>query len=157
VIAREALVEAMRRLRLVASDLRHDPVTSLEQALSDYLDRIFADADVQLVVTGDETWVPAAVLDEAFLIIREALRNALKHGRPQSVLIGVGLTIYELRVRVYDDGRGLECGGADSPLAGTGPATMRERAALLGGSLEISSEPGRGTSVELSVPAGMPR
>jgi signal transduction histidine kinase len=151
VAAREALVEALRRLRLVTSDLRDDPVTSLEKALLDYLDRIYTDADVRLAVTGDEAWVPAVVLDEAFLIIREALRNALKHGEPQSVMIGVNLTAHELRARVRDDGRGFVCGDADSPLTGNGLATMRERAALLGGSLKISSEPGCGTNVELNV------
>jgi len=151
-IAREVLVEAMRRLRLVLSGLRDDPVTSLEKALLDYLDRVCADADVRLAVTGDEAWAPAVVRDEAFLIVREALRNALKHGAPQSVLIGINLTIDELRVRVHDDGRGFACdAGEDLPPAGTGLATMRERAALLGGSLTVSSEPGRGTSVELRV------
>ncbi|HXT90208.1 MAG TPA: ATP-binding protein, partial [Trebonia sp.] len=54
---------------------------------------------------------------------------------------------------VDDDGTGFVCGDdAESPAAGTGLATMRERAALLGGSLAIVSKPGRGTSVELSVP-----
>jgi signal transduction histidine kinase len=151
-IARVALVEAMRRLRLVTSDLRDDPVTSLEKAVLDYLDRVCADADIQLIVTGDETWASAVVLDEVFLIIREALRNALKHGAPRSLTIGVDLTPYELRAHVHDDGRGFACnGGTDPPPTGSGLAAMRERAALLGGSLTISSAPGRGTNVELSV------
>jgi two-component system sensor histidine kinase DegS len=54
---------------------------------------------------------------------------------------------------VDDDGKGFACGDdAESPAAGTGLATMRERAALLGGTLVIASKPGRGTSVELNVP-----
>jgi signal transduction histidine kinase len=52
-----------------------------------------------------------------------------------------------------DDGKGFACGeDAESPAAGTGLATMRERAALLGGALAVASKPGHGTSVELSVP-----
>ena len=153
VIAREVLVEAMRRLRLVTSGLRDEPVTSFEKALADFLNRVCADADVHLVVLGDETWAPAEVVDEAFLIVREALRNALTHGAPQSVVVGVEVTRRELRAWVDDDGRGFACGDeAESPAVGTGLATMRERARLLGGTLAIVSKPGRGTSVELNVP-----
>ena len=153
VIAREVLVEAMRRLRLVTSGLRDEPVTSFEKALADFLNRVCADADVHLVVLGDETWAPAEVVDEAFLIVREALRNALTHGAPQSVVVGVEATRRELRAWVDDDGRGFACGDeAESPAVGTGLATMRERARLLGGTLAIVSKPGRGTSVELNVP-----
>jgi signal transduction histidine kinase len=152
-IAREILVEAMRRLRLVTSGLRDEPVTSFEKALVDFLNRVCADADVHLVVIGDETWASAAIVDEAFLIVREALRNALNHGVPQSVVVGVEVTRRELRAWVDDDGKGFACGDdAESPAAGTGLATMRERAALLGGTVSITSKPGRGTSVELSVP-----
>jgi signal transduction histidine kinase len=152
-IAREVLVEAMRRLRLVTSGLRDEPVTSFEKALVDFLNRVCADGDVHLVVIGDETWAPAKVIDEAFLIAREALRNALNHGAPQSVLVGFEVTRRELRTWVDDDGRGFACGDdAESSAAGTGLATMRERAALLGGTLSIISKPGHGTSVELSVP-----
>jgi signal transduction histidine kinase len=152
-IAREVLVEAMRRLRLVTSGLRDEPVTSFEKALADFLNRVCADADVHLVVIGDETWASAEIVDEAFLIVREALRNALTHGVPQSVVVGVEVTRRELRAWVDDDGTGFACGDdAESPAAGTGLATMRERAALLGGTVSIISKPGRGTSVELSVP-----
>jgi signal transduction histidine kinase len=152
-IAREVLVEAMRRLRLVTSGLRDEPVTSFEKALVYFLNRVCADGDVHLVVIGDEAWAPPQVIDEAFLIAREALRNALTHGAPQSVLVGLEVTRRELRAWVDDDGQGFVVGeNAESPAAGTGLATMRERAALLGGALSIVSKPGRGTSVELSVP-----
>jgi signal transduction histidine kinase len=152
-IAREVLVEAMRRLRLVTSGLRDEPVTSFEKALVDFLNRVCADADIHLVVLGDETWASSEIIDEAFLIAREALRNALTHGAPQSVVVGVEVTRRELRAWVDDDGKGFVCGDdAESAAAGTGLATMRERAVLLGGTLAIVSKPGRGTSVELSVP-----
>jgi signal transduction histidine kinase len=152
-VAREVLVEAMRRLRLVTSGLRDEPVTSFEKALENFLNRVCADADVHLVVLGDEAWASAEIIDEAFLIVREALRNALTHGAPQSVVVGVEVTRRELRAWVDDDGTGFAVGvDAESPAAGTGLATMRERAALLGGTLAIASKPGRGTSVELNVP-----
>jgi signal transduction histidine kinase len=152
-VSREALVEAMRRLRVVTSGLREPPVTSLEKALIRHLDSVRADAEVRLRVTGDEAWAPPAVLDEAFLIVCEALRNALKHGAPQLVVIGVEVRAQELSAWVIDDG----CGFCPAPVtagaaSGSGLASMRERAALVGGRLAVSSSPGHGTRVELHLP-----
>jgi signal transduction histidine kinase len=150
-MAKDALTEAMRRLRVVTSDLRQESVRSLEKALVAYIDSVAAPADVRLRVSGDETWAPPTVLEEAFLIVREAIRNALRHGHPQLVLIGVALAPHELHAWVEDNG----CGFATSAypvFTGTGLASMRERAAGLDGRLTIASAPGQGTQVELLVP-----
>lgn len=154
-LAKDAITEGMRRLRVVTSDLRQDSVRSLENALIQYIDSAAATADVRLRVSGDEGWAPPAVIDEAFLILREAIRNSLKHGAPQMVVIGVALAPYELHAWVEDDGCGFTTGDrANSALAGTGLASMRERAALAGGRLTVASVPGQGTHVELLVPLG---
>jgi signal transduction histidine kinase len=151
-IAREALAGTMRQLRLVTSDLRAEPVSSLEKALLRFLDSTAADAHVRLRVSGDERWAPPLVIDESFLVIREAVRNALAHGGPQLVLIGVDLSPGELRAVVEDDGRGFAAAaGGQRGAGGSGLASMRERAALLGGRLAVSSVPGHGTRVELVV------
>jgi signal transduction histidine kinase len=156
-MAKEAIAEAMRRLRVVTSDLRHDSVRSLERALIQYIDSVAPDvaasADVRLRVSGDETWAPPAVIDEAYLILREAIRNALRHGTPQLLLIGVALAPYELHAWVEDDGCGFALPEGAAPVfSGTGLTSMRERAALVGGQLTIASAPGQGTHVELLVP-----
>jgi signal transduction histidine kinase len=152
-IVKDALAEAMRRLRLVTSDLRHDSVTSLEKALLTYVDSAAADAHVQLRVSGDETWAPGTVIDETFLIIKEAIRNALTHGDPRLVLVRVALTPDELHAWVEDDGRGFVVSpDGDQDFPGNGLASMRERAALIGGQLTVTSAPGEGTHVELLVP-----
>lgn len=153
-LAREALVESMRRLRVVTSDLRHEQVTGLEKALTQYADSVAAEAQVTLRVSGDESWATYAVLDEVFLILREGLRNALQHGSPEHVLIAVNVMPQELTARVQDDGRGFMVpeppDGAKARTAGL--ASMRERAALLGGRLLVTSAPGRGSCIELYVP-----
>ncbi len=150
-MARESLVEAMDRLRAVLSDLREDPVMSLEKALTDYIESRLGDADVRLRVSGDETYASPRVIDEAYLIIREAIRNALAHGAPELVLIGIDLAPHELHASVDDDGCGFV--PADHRDSGTaGLTSMRERAVLIGGRLTVSSRPGRGTRVELLVP-----
>jgi signal transduction histidine kinase len=152
-IARAALLETMRRLRQVTSDLREEPVPNLEKALNHYLDCCTAGADVRLHVSGDETWAPRGILDEAFMVIREAIRNALTHGAPGQVLVRVDLAPHELCARIEDDGSGFSyTTDAERLFAGTGISSMRERAATVGGKVIISSEPGHGTLVELRIP-----
>lgn len=151
-VAQQAIAEAMQRLRSVVTDLRQEPVASLEKALVRHLDSIEGeDVRLRLRVSGDETWASRTALDESFLIIREAIRNAITHAEPTMVLIGVDLAPHELRAWVEDDGHGLNpTHGTES--GGIGLASMRERAALLGGRVTVSSRPGHGTHVELLVP-----
>src|SRR5256885_47077 len=48
----------------------------------------------------DESWAAVTVIDETFMIIREALRNTITHGAPRQVLIRVDLAPHELRARI---------------------------------------------------------
>jgi DNA-binding NarL/FixJ family response regulator/signal transduction histidine kinase len=150
-MARGFLVEAMDKLRAALSDLRQDPVKSLEKALTDYLESRPTDAYVQLRISGDETHASPTVIQESYFIIREAIRNALTHGAAELALIWVNFTPEELRASVDDDGRGFV--PADRHDTGTASiASMRERATRIGGRLTISSTPSQGTRVELVVP-----
>ncbi len=107
---RGAITETMRRLRVVTSDLRREAMHSLENSLVMYLDSVSSEADVRLRVSGNENWVPPAVIGEAFLIIREAIRNALTHGCPRTLLIDIILAPHELRAWMEDDGCGFLIG-----------------------------------------------
>jgi signal transduction histidine kinase len=146
---REAITETMRRLRVVTSDLRQEAVRSLENSLVMYLDSVSSEADVRLRVSGSENWAPPAVIGEAFLIIREAIRNALTHGYPRTLLIDIILAPHELHAWVEDDGCGFLVGEVS---AGVGLSSMRERAALLNGRLAVASTLGQGTQLELVIP-----
>ncbi|GAA2905331.1 histidine kinase [Streptosporangium fragile] len=149
--ARFAVREAMRSLRATTSELRlQEPVKNLEKALSAAFAALPANEAVfRLNVNGDEEWAPNAVKDEVFLITREAVRNAVVHGRPKLVVIGVHIAPHELRVYVDDDGAGFD---PAEKSGGIGLSAMRERAELLNGALTVSTVQGRGTHVELFVP-----
>jgi signal transduction histidine kinase len=153
-MARDAITEGMRRLRTVTSDLRqHDPVANLENALAAYLGSVEADDVVlRMRVSGDETWATHTVLDESFLILREAIRNALTHGDPAMVLIAVEITSHELQAWVEDDGRGFDSSQDQGSGRGSGLTSIRERTALLNGTISVSSRPGHGTRVEFLLP-----
>lgn len=151
-LAKRALVEVMDHLHIVISDLRRDFVTSLGKALGDYIASTATDVDVRLHISGDERWAPPTVIDETYLILREAVRNALAHGEPQLLLVGVDLAPHELHAWVEDDGRGFDPCGPDLGAGSAGLDTMRERAALIGGKLTVTSSPGEGTQIDLLLP-----
>jgi signal transduction histidine kinase len=85
-----------------------------------------------------------------FRIAQEALRNAARHSRARRVALAVTTTNGSVRMTVSDDGVGFV--PAQRRIRSLGHASMRERAHLLGGTLEIESAAGRGTTIEVSVP-----
>ncbi|MEW9555591.1 sensor histidine kinase [Nonomuraea sp. NPDC050783] len=152
-VVQQAILETMENLRQLTSELHpQTPLRGLEKALMGFLEAVEDDGvSVALTVSGDESWADPRVLDEAFLIVREAVRNALAHGCPAMVLVRVNIAPHELFASVQDNGRGFDP-AAVRGRGGVGLASMRERAELLGGRAIVSSEPGQGCLVELFIP-----
>ncbi|MEU1288831.1 sensor histidine kinase [Kitasatospora sp. NPDC005856] len=150
--AQQAIQESMHHLRAVTSDLHtQQPPRSLETALLNDLESLGAeDVSVRLRVNGNEDWASPEALDEVFLILREGVRNVLRHAGASVLLVNVEITPNELRASVEDDGCGLP---RERPVdAGVGLSSMRERAELLGGRLLVNGRPSNGTRVDLSIP-----
>ena len=94
--------------------------------------------------------------DEVYRITGEALRNAFRHARAQRIEVEIRYDARKLRVRVRDDGAGIDTWVLQEGRAGHfGLPGMRERAKAIGGGLEVWSEQGAGTEVELTVPASV--
>ena len=110
---------------------------------------------VHVEVHGAPRLLRPEVRDEAFFIAGEALRNALRHAEAAQVDVEIRHDERQLRVRVRDDGHGIDptVQQAGSKAGHFGLGGMRERAELLGGRLTVRSGAGAGTEVELSVPA----
>ncbi|MEV0001583.1 ATP-binding protein [Micromonospora sp. NPDC050980] len=153
-VAYEALRETLDAVRDVISNLRVDePLDGLEKEIERFLDSVQRpELEAHIEVNGDEHWAPPQVRNELLLILREAVRNVVAHARAGQLLVRVDVTPDELRSIVRDDGLGFDPRGV--PRSRAGIASMRERAALLDGTLTITSAPGRGTLVELLVPLG---
>ncbi len=88
--------------------------------------------------------------DTVFRLVQEALHNSLHHGDTDLARVEVSEGDETLRVSVSDEGSGFDP-GADSD--GFGLVAMRERVGLAGGTLELKSSPGEGTSIVAVLPA----
>ncbi len=134
------------------------PDRDLIETFSEYLDgfRDIWGVDVKLEASTEACTVRLAPSAEIQLIriVQEALTNVRKHADAESVVVSVGSTGAGLRVEVADDGRGFTPGAVDGE--GTrhfGLQTMRERVESCGGTFELNSRPGNGTSVVFQLPA----
>lgn len=114
-----------------------------------------ADVDFGVVVEGSTRALNEAVRDEAYRIGREALLNAFRHARATSIEVQIIYAEKDFRLRVRDDGIGIDAGQSrvGSRPGHWGLPGMRERARTVGAELEIWSRPGAGTEVELTIPA----
>jgi signal transduction histidine kinase len=101
--------------------------------------------------------LPAPVEIAVYRIVQEALTNVARHAAASTVSVLLEQRDRSVHVIVEDDGRGFDVEGvlaSGQPEQRLGLHGMRERAALLGGSLTVESGPGRGTSVFAAIPLG---
>jgi signal transduction histidine kinase len=91
------------------------------------------------------------VATAAYRIVQESLTNVARHAGASHVDVSLRVAGKRLILDVEDDGRGFDPRGVPGS-GGLGVAGMRERAALIGGTLDIRTAAGGGTRVSLSVP-----
>ncbi|GAA4506338.1 hypothetical protein GCM10023172_35480 [Hymenobacter ginsengisoli] len=135
----------------------HDTLESLVQYLRLQMAELLDNAGLDYQFETDDDLpamhVPKELRRNVYLVVREAVHNAIKHAGGRCVAISMHMQGSELEVCVRDDGRGLPVGD-DGPAArpfGNGLANMRQRVAQLGGRLRFDTS-NAGTQVCLSVP-----
>ena len=172
-IGRHAQDRAMQEHATAAADMLQHAIGASQRIMMNLRPPVLEQglvAAVQWLATGFErrTGVPARVVSSsetidapadvqlvAYRTAQEALTNISKHAQPRKV--GIDLSDREgvLTLEVTDDGRGIAATMLDKPQA-FGLKGLHERARTVGGWLDISSRPGQGTSVILSIPLTSP-
>ncbi|GLY74958.1 hypothetical protein Airi01_032250 [Actinoallomurus iriomotensis] len=157
---RQALTELRAFLRTVRSlDDEPEGGAALRPGLADLdgLTRPLAAAGLRVTFRTeglDGRTLPPGVELSAYRIVQESLTNTLRHARARTTDITVVATDRELTIDVRDDGIG---GGRLTGLgAGQGIAGMRERAAMMGGSLTAGPDPAGGFRVRARLPVEEP-
>jgi signal transduction histidine kinase len=95
--------------------------------------------------------LPPDVRHNIFLIIKEALTNALKHAGAKEVQVQVKVSNNVLEICVHDDGKGFTENATPEEGKRHGLGNMRSRAEAMGGTLTVQSEAGKGTTITLQV------
>ena len=145
-------VQGLRASAIEGDDLASGIKALAEELVSDPSGyKVVFRVDVQ----GTSRPLRAVVRDEIHQIAGEALRNAWRHAHASGIEVELRYDERQLRLRVRDDGRGID----QRFLSGEGAAGhyglhgMRERAQLIGGKLTIWTAVASGTEIELKVPA----
>ncbi|MGN6599072.1 MAG: ATP-binding protein [Actinomycetes bacterium] len=153
---RDLTAGALAEMRALIFELRAGALTEegLVAAVRKQAAAMTARTGVPVEVTAMAERLPLApeIEEHLYRLILEALNNALKHAAASRVTVDLAVTDAPnvLRARVVDDGRGFD---PSAPRPGhLGLHTMRERAAAVGGQLDVASQPGLGTVVTLTVP-----
>ena len=108
-------------------------------------------------VQGEPRPLAAEVEAALFRIAQEALSNVRKHAQARRAAPAPHLRRASVRLLIEDDGRGFDPGAAGNRAdGGFGLGSMQQRAALIGGDLEIDSSPGWGYSDSIFVPDALP-
>ena len=146
--------EALREMRLLIFELSPPALEtgSLADALQTRLDAVEARGGVSVSfrVEGEEQLAPL-VRQELYQIAQEALNNALKHSRAQSVKILLRFGEAETCLEISDDGVGFALEQAQK-CGGLGLRGMRERVQRIAGTLHLDSSPGGGTRISVTAP-----
>jgi PAS domain S-box-containing protein len=109
------------------------------------------------VKVPDADRLPPVLQTTLYRVLQEALTNVARHAEARHVRVRLGREAATLTLCVQDDGIGMTPRAARGPLGagqhrGLGLEGMRERVALLGGSVHVDSEPGKGTTVAVRIP-----
>jgi PAS domain S-box-containing protein len=152
--ARETLAAAGEELSLALAELRElarglHPAVLTDRGLRPAVEMLAGRAPVPVEIAEvPAERLPAPVEAAAYYLIAEALTNVAKYAVASSVRVRVVASDATVVVEVADDG----AGGAD-PAGGSGLRGLADRVESLGGSLEIVSPPGAGTSLRAEIPA----
>lgn len=158
--ARQLVEEIERSLRFLSWELRPAGALerfglemALENVVSGWSERFGIAAEFQ--GPGAETLrLPLDVATNLYGLVQEALHNVAKHAAARHVAVLLQARDHGAVVIVEDDGRGFDAAQALERCEnhGLGLVSMRERAALCGGTLEIDAAPGHGTTIFVRIP-----
>jgi len=149
------LRELMQQMR----PIEFDPDELLD-FLADLVDRFGRDTGIRATFLTDLTQVllPWRVCFELVRIVQEGLVNVRKHSGATAVEVRFAAANDAWTLDIRDNGRGFppadKLNASEVDVARRGPTIIKERVKAIGGQLAVTSEPGRGTRVEIRVPQG---
>jgi signal transduction histidine kinase len=122
------------RMRRYAADMMDGKNINYQINFSEAVDQIFLNMDKRR---------------HFYLFYKEAINNLVKHAKAENVIVQLQIRNNRVELNIQDDGLGFD---PKMPGMGNGMASLQKRTAALNGEMEIVSEPGRGTRINLQFP-----
>ncbi|CUS02083.2 protein of unknown function [Candidatus Promineifilum breve] len=147
--------ETMDTLRTLAHDLRPPGLDTfgLNVALEGLCNDFSARTSLPVYYSGVELPdLSTSVTLTLYRLAQEALTNIAKHAGAQQVRVDLSQGDGAFQLAIADDGRGFNFDPNKHPGSGIGLVSLQERADLIGGALEITTNPGQGTRITVRVP-----
>lgn len=138
------LIEEQGEIRAFVSALRRDRELELAEAVEELkalatrLGRQWS-VDCRVDASNDDASIPIRMQLDLQQLLREAVANAVRHGRASRIDVNVGVDQGRLRMEVKDNGSGFPSGNGESAIQ---PWSLKERVDRAHGSLSLFSEPG---------------
>ncbi len=135
---------------MVLDDLGLAP--AIKRYLSNYKEQY--GLQVEFICFGQQRRLESSVEIALFRMVQELVSNVQKHAQAQNAVVKIELLNKKINVHVKDNGVGfdLEKVMSDNDREGYGLIGLRERVQLLSGEIKIVTAPGKGTSINLSIP-----
>jgi two-component system sensor histidine kinase DegS len=155
----EQIRDTLQEVRRFSRDLRPSVLDdlgllpALEWVTEDLKNTYWVEVDLKVLGNQRRLFPETELL--LFRIVQEALRNIAKHAKASKAEVEIKFNEDKITITVSDNGRGFEPPedlGALTPTGKLGLAGMQERVQLLGGTVRLESEPGKGTTVSVEAP-----
>ncbi len=153
---RDSKQETSDRIRALIRDLHRSPLGAkgLAEALESFTDEVGRDSHIRFHRDVQNIELPAPIALLVFHIAREGIMNALKHAEPTDVSVTVAQEGEDIVLRLQDNGTGFDS-AAPGPEGHYGMAMMRERAKVGGGTFDVQSAVGQGTTITVRFPIAL--
>ncbi len=154
------LIGAIKETKRIAANLRPSILDDLGllSTMKWYFrefEGLYRQITIRQKILAQENDIPETLKIVIYRTLQEAMNNAAKHGSPENIRVTLESAPDRIVLEVKDDGRGFDANDKriiDDPMRGHGILGMRERAEISGGAFALSSTPGIGTRVRVSLP-----
>jgi two-component system, NarL family, sensor kinase len=157
-LSTEAIGQALDDIRSLSLSLNNEFVATngLLYAIQHEADRVarYSGLHIYYQESGNTDFLPTETELMLFRMVQEILTNTVKHAGAKYVQVRVSFGIDELTIGLADDGCGFAYRPPSDPMPtrGNGLANLLQRAQVLGGHCQISSTPGSGTTIVITIP-----
>jgi PAS domain S-box-containing protein len=155
----ELLDNMVQSVRRISSELRPSMLDDLglpaaiEWQLNEFEKR--TGVKTSFIEHDEELTLPRNISTNFYRVFQESLTNIARHADARQVTVELGRKDNQLLLKITDNGKGFNIQKLDEKRT-WGIIGMNERAAMIGGSIEIDSEPGKGTRITLTTPIELP-